>query len=211
MTTPQLSPFFHLLRPFRAKACSIKLDTDDGPRTVEVLRKGSKVWLQKTASLIEDLKPTRFEICDEAGNTIGVWDAEKEAEKPAGYEKEPGDTNDERLLKTFAHLLADAYKDSKQGMLEIVQTQAEVFKADRESTTRSLTAMEHALRRLMSQAQRVRSGIEAPDDEGGEGEDDFMSKIMGPMLQRMVRQEVAGTGKNGAPPAKPAGDADGTS
>jgi hypothetical protein len=204
MTTPQLSPFYHLLRPFRAKAHSIKLETEDGPRVVEVQRKGTKVALQKTAGLVEDLKPSRFEIHDEAGNVIAVWDAEKAAEKPAGYEKDDDDTSDERLLKTFAHLIADAYRDSKQGMLEIVQTQGEVFKADREATTRSLQAMEHALRRLMSQAQRQRSGVE-PD--ASEEEDDFIGK----MMEGWMKRKAAGMGfANGVPPKAPEGT-DGTS
>lgn len=208
MTTPQLSPFFHLLRPFRAKAFTIKLETDDGPRVVEVQRKGTKVWLQKTASLVEDLKPTRFEICDEAGNTIAVWDAEKADKVPVGYDKESDDTADERLLKTLAHLVADAYRDSKQGMLEVVQLQSEVFKADREAMSRSLTSMEHALRRLLSQAQRVRSGVDTTDGEDDADGDDFIGKMFEGYMKRQATQ-AAGKRTNGAAPA--AGNGDGTS
>lgn len=154
-----------------------------------------------SAKRIEAMRPVRVEALDEKDAELGAWtfpEEEPEPEEP-GYTKAEDDTEPERLLKTFAHLLADAHRQANRQLVETVSIQSRNFAEER----KNLLSLQLASERLL--AKRMRGGFSrvrvAEDGEGegeeGEEQDNWLQEMLSPLLQRMVARHVA-DGTNGA-------------
>ena len=149
-----------------------------------------------SARTIEKMGALSVEALDDDGAILRIWQfKEVEALEPEapGYLKEEGDTEDERLLKTFAHLLADAHRTAVRELREVVNIQASSFSEERKQLT-ALRMLNDKLLATLARRTRFRVATTGPEDVG-EGEedgseadekDDFMADLLRPMLQQMV-------------------------
>ncbi len=195
-----------LRRQCKQGAARFRCTTDEGAKLVRVAQKGKRGPDTVSAlRAVTALDPGRVEALSDEGEVLDVFDVPDpdEGTELPGYTKEDDDTKEERLLKTFAHLLADAHKVSARQLVEVVSLQSHGFQEERRHMHGALAATDRLLRRMSN--PRVRVSTE-PGEEGegeGEGGDNFMATILGPLLQRMVRQEIAG-GAGGEPDDEPA-------
>lgn len=167
-----------------------------------------------TARRIQDMTALKVEALDDEGAELGAWSFaadELELEPEPGYTKEEGDTEIERTLKTFAHLLADAHRLASHKLVEVVGIQARHFAEERKNLLAMQLAADRMRRRLPA---RVRVAEPNDGDEEDEEEettepqaDNFMSDLLQPVIQRMVGQQLASLGTTTKAEANGAADA----
>lgn len=171
-----------LRRMVRQDATRIRcIFDDDSEKVVKLEKTGQRPRVAAMMRTIESFHCSKLEALDEAGNVLDVWELEADPEGP-GYLVKDGDSGDERLLKTFAHLIADAYKTGQKQLVEVVSIQSHSFAEER----RHLASAVQTSDRI---ARRVRVAADEPKPQG----DDFLEKmasIFGPMLA----QRLAGAG-----------------
>jgi hypothetical protein len=147
---------------------------------------------------IEKMEPVWCEALDDDGAIIRVWQFKErdETEDAPGYLKDDSDTEDERVLKTFAHLIADAYKQGNRQLVEVIQIQGNVQNEERKQLS-ALRLLNDKLLTSLARKTRVRVATE-PEGEGegeGEGEEDtFMQDMLAPVLQNLVAKAVRKAG-----------------
>jgi hypothetical protein len=197
-----------LRRACRNGAVKLVCTPDDGPaRTVQVKNKGARgPNLIVALRAVESLSPVKVEGLDAEGALLDTWEApDPDAETTPGYAKDDADTPEERMLKTFAHLLADAHKTSARQLVEVVGIQSRTFQEERRHMAAQLAATER-LARIRAGVPRVRVS-EGTEDEAPEEGDDFMTTVVGPLmqgyLQRQVATPAAAPKTNGAAGEKP--------
>lgn len=176
------------------------------PQLVKVDTKGAKPRVASMQRTIEALGDDveRLEGLDASNEILDTWqltDPETAVELP-GYLKDAEDTKEERLLKTFAHLLADAYKHGMKQLVETVSLQSQSFAEERRHLSGALSASDRLLSRM---SRRVRVATEDDDEGPSKGEDDnqFLMQLLAPALQRMMHQEARAAQRPAAPPATP--------
>jgi hypothetical protein len=138
------------------------------------------------------MQPARVEGLDDADAEVGEWTFPEEADAPdvPGYLKEEDDTEEERLLKTFAHLLADAHRISSRQLVEVVSIQSRNFAEER----KNLLSLQLASERLFAKRLRLPTRLrvagegdeEGDDDERSGGNDTFMQDLLAPLVERMA-------------------------
>jgi hypothetical protein len=138
------------------------------------------------------MTPLRVEAIDDKDAELGEWsfpEVELEDQVP-GYLKEEGDTEDERVLKTFAHLLADAHRIASRQLVEVVATQSRYFAEERKNLLQLQLTSERLLAKRLRGMPRLRvagEGDETEPDGEGEGENDtFLQELLAPLVQRMA-------------------------
>src|SRR5271170_431997 len=134
MRGPSPESFLGWLRGLRKKSGGairkLRVFTEDGEKLIALQGKG----LESTVKLVEELGATKVEAIDGEGAMLGQWEFVDKAapdEDEPGFKKDPADTEEERLLKTFAHLLADAHKQSTRQLVEVVGIQSRHFQEER--------------------------------------------------------------------------------
>lgn len=172
-----------LRRMVREDAVTIRcVLEDDSERKVKVEHKAQRPRVASLMRTIATFGAVKLEALTEAGEVLDVWECENVDSDAPGYTKDPDDTNEERLLKTFAHLLSDAYKHAQKQLVDVVQIQSSSFAEERRHLSTAAQASDRILRRV-----RVANAADLePKDEG----DNFMQQLLGPLLQRMVQREV---------------------
>jgi hypothetical protein len=178
-----------LRRMVREDAVTIRcILEDDSEKKIKVELKGQRPRVADLMRTIASFSCAKLEALSAQGEVLAVWECEASDPDAPGYTKDPSDTTEERMLKTFAHLLADAYKHAQKQLVEVVSIQSASFAEERKHLSTAVQASDRLVRRV-----RVAS---ASDIEGnGESKDDnFLATLLGPMLQGMIRKEVAGGG-----------------
>jgi len=196
----------------------------DGARRFRVFIPGEKepkmVGLRNckvTSTAIEAMRPTHVEALGDEGEILRVWQfTEREAsseELANGFVKDGDDSADERLLKTFAHLLHDAYRVSTKQLVEVVSIQANHFAEERKAHYSLRTMNERLMQSLAKKVARIRIANGETEGDGGEEEetaetpDTFMQDFVGPLIQKYVQTKVgkevsaAAAGEDAAPAA----------
>jgi hypothetical protein len=152
-----------------------------------------------SAKRMTAMAPVKAEAIDDKDAEIGEWTfPEVEGEEPEvpGYLKEEDDTEPERLLKTFAHLLADAHRLSSKQLVEVVSIQSKHFSEER----RNLLSQQLANERLMAKRLRLPARLRIAEGEGeGEEEtepeetenDNFLTELLTPLIKRVVASKMA--------------------
>lgn len=187
-----------LRRVIKDGAVKVRCATDEGDKTLKVESKNSKPRVLHLLRTLEALAPTKLEALNADGDVLDVWEVPEEDVAVPGYTKEDDDTKDERMLKTFAHLLADAHRQATKQLVEVVSIQSSAFGEERKHTSIAMAATERIVRRLQNGASRIRVATE----EGEEGGDEnFMAQLLGPLLQNAVREEVSRNVPAAAPAA----------
>lgn len=152
------------------------------------------------------MAPMRVEAIDDKDAELGEWTFPQASDEPQepGYIKDEEDSEPERLLKTFAHLLADAHRLSSRQLVEVVQIQSNHFAEERKNLLALQLANERLLAKRLKLPPRMRvlgeGETEEPEGEGEPDEDDsFLTDLLKPMLHRMAGKMVAdAAGANGA-------------
>jgi hypothetical protein len=183
-------------RVCRNGAARLRCTTDEGSKLVRVASKGKRgPDIVSALRAVVALDPGKVEALDADGDVLDVFDVPDpdELETP-GYVKDDADSKEERMLKTFAHLLADAHKISSRQLVEVVSLQSHGYQEERRHLHGALAASDRLLRRMSNPRVRI-----ATDDEGegepreaAEGGDDFLAQMMGPILKRMMQEELSG-------------------
>lgn len=168
-----------------------------------------------TARRIEAMAAARVEALDDENAELGEWtfaEGEHLEEEPEpGYLKNDDDGPEERLLKTFAHLLADAHRLSSRQLVEVVGIQAKHFAEERKNMLSLQLTSERLMAKRFRGTPRLRVAADGEEveegQEGGEEGDTFLHDLLGPLVQRYVAQQVSGAsdGANGAPVVDPKG------
>jgi hypothetical protein len=164
----------------------------------------------KTIAIIQALHASRIEAIDAEGTILAQWDSpdpDTTPPEPAGYLKEPSDSDDERLLKTFAHLVADAHKAGNARLVEVIRIQAEAFGQDRKDLMTLRVQNEKLLGALARKGgPRVRIATEGEDGEteGASSDDAWLGEFLGPLVQRYMASQMAPQANGVAEHAEPA-------
>jgi hypothetical protein len=173
----------------------LKVETDGGDEhIVEVTRAktGSPKWRDTMAS-IESLSPVRVYAINGKGAILGVWNfAPPPSADAPGYAPTASDSPESTMLKTFAHLLADAYKAQRDGFVQVIEAMTKQAGEDRKSFASTLTTMDRTMQRLARVRYRVGSAGDAGDEEGAAEPEqkDAMLDVMGPIIQEAMRKYV---------------------
>jgi hypothetical protein len=157
---------------------------DDTEKLVKVELKGQRPRIAALMRTIASFAASKLEALDEAGNVLDVWELEGDKDAP-GYLKEESDTGDERLLKTFAHLLSDAYKHAQKQLVEVVSIQSQSFAEERKHLAVAVQTSDRIMRRV-----RVAGASDITDKEPAE--DNFLASLLGPLLQNEMRKAAGG-------------------
>jgi hypothetical protein len=125
-----------LRRMVKAQASRIRIVLEnETEKMVSVDVKGRVPRVTALLRTIESIPSAeRLEALLEDGSLVDVWRLEEGtdgASEVPGYAKDPDDTEPERLLKTFAHLLADAHKQASRQLVEVVALQSSSFAEER--------------------------------------------------------------------------------
>jgi len=104
------------------------------------------------------------------------------------------------MMKTFAHLLADAHKSALEGLRNVVNTQSQHFAEERKAFANTMVAMERLVSKTSRMATRLRT-LGLDENDGGEKEEKedellgMVKEVALPLIKGMVQREV---GANGA-------------
>lgn len=152
-----------------------------------------------SARTIEKMEATSCEALDDDGSILRIWQfQEKEDPEEVGYLKDPDDTEDERILKTFAHLIADAYRAGNKQLVEVIQIQGSTFSEERKQLT-ALRILNDKLLGSLARKARIRVATEEGEEEEGDGaEDNVLSELLQPMLQTLVQKAAKKAGADAA-------------
>src|SRR5271169_529448 len=143
----------------------LKIETADGDEKIVKVRKGTAgtVKWKELVETVEACGAVKVEALTDKDETVGVWEM---PEAPAtgepdghGYDPAEEDTGDERLLKTFAHLLADAHKLANEGLARVVGIQAQHFAEERKALSTTLLSMDRAMSRMQRISHSTRTRI----------------------------------------------------
>jgi hypothetical protein len=157
-----------------------------------------------TAKRIEAMSAVSVEAIDDGEAELGAWAfpvEEGELEPEPGYVKTDDDSEDERLLKTFAHLLADAHRYSSKQLVEVVSVQSRNFAEERKNLLMLQQLQERLLAKRLKLPPRLRvsEGEGEDEPEAEEPEDDtFLRDLLMPMAQRMAAKAIADVAGEGA-------------
>jgi hypothetical protein len=179
-------------------------DGEGDEHTVKVVRDraGQGRWSDMMAT-IETLSAVTLKAYDAADQVLGSWDVPEEGTTSApapGYAREAGDSDAERMMKTFAHLLADAHKSALEGLRNVVNTQSQHFAEERKAFANTMVAMERLVSKTSRMATRLRT-LGLDENDGGEKEEKedellgMVKEVALPLIKGMVQREV---GANGA-------------
>lgn len=197
---PRPQTFAKWLRSLHA--AKLSCETDDGEKIVKVPT--NRAGAQRIADAVDTvgkLHPSRCSALAEDGDVLGVWEFEEPRAEPApGYTKDDKDTEEERLLKTFAHLLADAHKEASKAFVDAMRQMAQSFGDERKASASAMMAMDRTMQRLQRTTARFRIATPEGDDEPDEEPDTFLKDMLGPIVQRMVRDQVSGEAPQQGPP-----------
>jgi hypothetical protein len=171
----------------------VTVRADDSEKTVS-LHKGGKgaQSCAFTAKTVLALEPSKAEALDAEGSILGIFefpDPEGDELEAPGYTHDPEDTNEERLLKTFAHLLADAHRTAINATASVVKIQAEHFAEERKGLQSSLYTLERMMQRsIRGNRVRVASASDVEDDEPED--DSAFQGMLQQVLQGMAKKAV---------------------
>lgn len=191
---PRAKTFLSWLRS--SAPARLKVETDEGEEhVVEVTtnKVGSPRWRDTEAS-VASLSPKRVHAMNDKGSILGVWNF---AEAPAasadapGYAPTASDSPESTMLKTFAHLLADAYKDQKNGFVAVIESMTKQASEDRKAFASTLTTMDRTMQRLARARYRVADAGDAAD-ENEPADDGGLAAVLGPIIQEGLRKHVGG-------------------
>jgi hypothetical protein len=179
-----------LRRMVKVHAEKIRCVLEDGSdRMVKVDTKGQQPRVASLQRAIEALEPAQLQALNADGDVLDVWnivDPDELAER-AVYAKDDTDTKEERMLKTFALLLAEAHRAANKQLVEVVGIQSASFAEERRHLSGALQASD----RLLSKMNKTRVRVATDDaEEPDEGDSSFLQSLIGPMLQRMMRDEA---------------------
>ena len=163
-----------------------------------------------SARTIEKLYPQSVEALDEEGSIIRVWEfKERDNFDPEpGYTKEEGDTEDERLLKTFAHLIADAHRMANKQLVEVVSIQSKSFEEERRQLS-ALRMLNDKLLSSLARRSRIRVATTPEEIDAEEAEDaadekeDFLAELLQPLLKNVIGKAARKAGADVAQAVSP--------
>jgi hypothetical protein len=188
-----------------------------------------KIRLADCERDIERFQAVRLEARDKDGNVLGVYDIPRAdpqpdakaadtapKEGPPGYAYDAADTREERLLKTFAHLLADAHSKANAQLVTTVGLISQSAATQAASQQAAMDHMEKAIRSLERQNARFRQNVQGIEgDAAEEGIEGLLKGPLGAMIMDRVGRMVtggaaaAGTATNGVhEPGAPEGGED---
>lgn len=185
---PAPQSFGAWVRACARKGCRrFRVQTDSKEPKVVALKNANV-----TARLIETLEPLSVEALDDEGAILRVWEFADSSEPASpGYVKDDGDTEDERVLKTFAHLLADAHKEASKQLVQVVTIQSAHFAEERRSLMGLRTMNERLMAALSKKTARIRIAPPSADGEEPlveeETDDSFLQELLRPMLMKMAK------------------------
>lgn len=189
---PQPTNFYSWVRRriVREEAALFVLTIDGKERKVRVARSGKGIAsVRPLVRTIEQLRPELVEAHNADGEVLGVWEMPEnvEPEEP-GYAPEPSDTENQRDLKVVAHLIADAYKHSIEGMERVIRIQSDTFTNERKHINAATASIERIIGKLARTKFRVESAADAAAAAGADVEDpdEWLREFVGNIvLQRM--------------------------
>jgi hypothetical protein len=191
-----------LLSWMRSLVDPVRIDVEDDKdetHAVKVIRaKDGKGRWSEIESSIDALDPVRVRGFNAKGEVIGVWafPVEPTSGRP-GHQPSEDDTKEEKLLKVFAHLLADANRSAIDALEKTVALQAQHFAEERRAFSNTLLSME----RLVAKASRTRfrvSELEESEERASE-EPDATGDMLKSVVFPMVKQYLEGQGAPAAP------------
>lgn len=189
---PRPKTFARWLRA--VKPAKLIVETDDGDQVVKVplSRVGTPRW-KEIVETVASLGATKARAVDDKDAILGVWEFAEVSSAAPGYTKDVRDTEDERLLKTFAHLLADAHRQSGERLCKVVELQGQHFAEERKAASSAMLSMDRAMQRLARQTARYRIASGDDDGEGGSEQDDsFLKDLVAPMVKRYMGEAMGG-------------------
>jgi len=181
-------------------------DAEDETKTLLVRKSagGTVKWAELVNTVIA-CGAVKVEALSREKETVGVWqfpgDAEAgtgNGEATLGYSIGADDTESERLLKTIAHLLADAHKHSADKLCSVLTLQTQHFADERRNMASTFASMDRAMQRMARGAAGMRIRVESPEEENDEEEtktDGFVEDLVKTMLQKEMRAQANGTAK----------------
>lgn len=179
---------------------SLKCMTEDGSERSVKLHNGGKgvQALAMTARTVEKLGPSRVEALDDKGAVLGVFDfpppAELDAPASPGYAPSESDTAEQSLLKTFAHLIADAHHASNKRLVETVDIISRNHAEERKQATLVIASVQRENERLRRSRMRIAVSDEG-EDAATEGDDGAAELVE--LLKPMAAEYFRSKGMNG--------------
>jgi hypothetical protein len=173
-------------------ALRVEYETHEGDPQERVVKirhnKGGHPRHTEAIAAVESFRPLKCEALDENGDTLGVWDWPENydageptvaiVEGPPGHTLSGEDSEQERLLKVFAHILADAHKASAEAhrvaldkVAGVVEMQARHFADERKAMASQLLTYDRAFTRMQRDASRPTGVRVAVGDPGLEAEE----------------------------------------
>jgi hypothetical protein len=179
-------------------------DEEGEERKVKVpTAKTGKLKVAQLTETIDSLKPEKATAYDKDGTVLGVWDFPDRKPELPGYTASAADDKETRILKVFAHLLADAHRVAGARLESVVDIQAKNFAEERKAFASTLMSMDRMTQRLGRQVSRLRGGED--DGEGGREEEDttvsdmvkqaLMSKVGAVMTETTPAPGATSNGK----------------
>ena len=183
---------------------SLRIEAGDGQLHKMEVQHGVR-WIEM-ANSIWSLQPVKVEALDEKGNLLRAVrpdDIESTERVPANASLQQ-DPENARLI-TFAQLLADAYKDSREFTAMAFDKLGELFQAvvaKANTQEKTISALDRMVQKLM--LEKVADGA---GGEGGDGGpltlDGLLQGLLQGRLQAEAERHVAKpNGTNGAPTPK---------
>jgi hypothetical protein len=165
---------------------------DEEERMLVVLERDGRPRYLETSRAVEALGAVQVEGLSAEGETLNVWTFRAPAPPDPGYTPRDDDSEDQRLLKTFAHLLADSQREARAALVQVVELQSRHHVEDRKSFASILTSMDRAMGKMQRQVSRVRIATDddAAADTEADGDSGFMEMI-GPLIQKAVARHVS--------------------
>lgn len=214
------------------QAATFRVETAEGERTVK--GPGPKIPAtsgaraqesgrhQALVATLWSLQPEKIEALDEAGNILGICPSEllqppEDETTDAPDEQEPGhtihdeDNREERIIKTVAHLISDAWQKATGELTSVIKMQGQYFAEERKHMNGIVMSMDRTLQRVqkIGSSTRVRvalqqdeadGGTEAGEPEGAEDDsmNDMLKQALPFLIKRFMRDEAPTAATNGA-------------
>ena len=201
MPGPRAQSFIKWLRSVnKGGACKkLRVFCDDGEKMVVCKTAPA------TVKLVEGMNPSSVEALDGDGTLLGEWsfaDPNEEAkDEEHGYDLKEGDNDQVRMMKTFAHLIADAHKVAVQRVVDVVKIQSEHFSEERKSMVSLRMQVERQsalLQKLQAKALRLRVATDENEDE----DENFLQDLIAPIIAKNLaaQAQAAAGGDDETPP-----------
>jgi hypothetical protein len=167
---------------------TLTCETADEDKSVRVPRTGKGVgrWGELVDTL-QSIGATRIEAVGDEGEVLGVWTEPAAIDAPAGFAKDAADTEDERLLKSFAHMLSDAHKTALGALERVVDIQAKNFAEERKAFASTMQSMDRAMQRMARSTARYRIASGGEANEGGEDEGETQNAFVQELIESFVK------------------------